>query len=218
MKTLLVLEGGAFRGTYTAAIIDKFIEDNINIDAIIGVSAGALIAPNYYSRQIGRCLNINRKYCKDSRYMGKKSLIETGNFVNKDFAYYDVTKNIEMQARTFGPHNAFSVGEVFDEKEYEKNYKLLLATVSNVETGLPEYIEVNNVYNQIEVLRASSAIPFLTNIVEINNNYYLDGAICDSIPIKKALSLEYDRIIVILTSEKGKAFLIGMLSHIAPSK
>ena len=50
MKTLLVLEGGAFRGTYTAAIIDKFIEDGINIDAIIGVSAGALIAPNYYSR------------------------------------------------------------------------------------------------------------------------------------------------------------------------
>ena len=126
MKTLLVLEGGAFRGTYTAAIIDKFIEDGINIDAIIGVSAGALIAPNYYSRQIGRCLNINRKYCKDSRYMGKKSLIKTGNFVNKDFAYYNVTKNIE----------------VFDEKEYEKNYKLLLATVSNVETGLPEYIEI----------------------------------------------------------------------------
>ena len=62
MKTLLVLEGGAFRGTYTAAIIDKFIEDGINIDAIIGVSAGALIAPNYYSRQIGRCLNINRKF------------------------------------------------------------------------------------------------------------------------------------------------------------
>ena len=88
MKTLLVLEGGAFRGTYTAAIIDKFIEEGINIDAIIGVSAGALIAPNYYSRQIGRCLNINRKYCKDSRYMGKKSLIETGNFVNKDFAYF----------------------------------------------------------------------------------------------------------------------------------
>ena len=83
MKTLLVLEGGAFRGTYTAAIIDKFIEDNINIDAIIGVSAGALIAPNYYSRQIGRCLNINRKYCKDSRYMGKKSLIETGNLLIK---------------------------------------------------------------------------------------------------------------------------------------
>ena len=46
-------------------------------------------------------------------------------------------------------------------------------------------------------------MPFLTNIVEINNNYYLDGAICDSIPIKKALSLEYDRIIVVLTREKG---------------
>ena len=155
MKTLLLLEGGAFRGTYTAAIIDKFIEDNINIDAIIGVSAGALIAPNYYSRQIGRCLNINRKYCKDSRYMGKKSLIETGNFVNKDFAYYNVTKNLE----------------VFDEKEYEKNYKLLLATVTNVETGFSEYIEITNVINQIEVLRASSAMPFLTNIVEIDNKY-----------------------------------------------
>lgn len=187
MKTLLLLEGGAFRGMYTAAIVDKFIEEGTQIDAIIGVSAGAIIAPNYYSRQIGRCININKKYCKDSRYMGKKSLIETGNFVNKDFAYYNVTKNLE----------------VFDEKEYENNYKLILATVSNVETGLAEYIEVKNVYNQIEVLRASSAMPFLTNIVEIDNHYYLDGAICDSIPIVKALSLKYDKIIVILTREKG---------------
>ena len=187
MTTLLVLEGGAFRGMYTAAIIDKFIEDNINIDCIIGVSAGAIIAPNYYSKQAQRCININKKYSKDPRYMGKKSLIETGNFINKDFAYYDVNKKYF----------------VFDEKEYEKNYKCLLATVTNVETGLPEYIEVTNVINQIEVFRASSAMPFLTNIVEINNNYYLDGAISDSIPIEKALSLNYDKIIVILTRKKG---------------
>ena len=91
----------------------------------------------------------------------------------------------------------------FDYDTFDKSKTKFYSVVTNIETGLPEYIEVNNVYNQIEVLRASSAMPFLTNIVEINNNYYLDGAICDSIPIKKALSLEYDRIIVILTREKG---------------
>ena len=69
MKTGLLLEGGAMRGLYTAGVLDIFMENNIKIDGIVRVSAGALFGMNYKSKQIGRVLRYgilfffnNRKY------------------------------------------------------------------------------------------------------------------------------------------------------------
>lgn len=50
MKVKLVLEGGGFRGLFTAGVLDVFLENNIEIDEIIGVSAGALFGVNYFSK------------------------------------------------------------------------------------------------------------------------------------------------------------------------
>ena len=47
MRTGLVLEGGAMRGMFTAGVLDVFMENNMEIDGIIGVSAGALFGVNY---------------------------------------------------------------------------------------------------------------------------------------------------------------------------
>ena len=85
-KIGLVLEGGAMRGIYTAGIVDTFLEKIINIDAIIGVSAGALFGVNYVSKQKGRVLRYNKKYANDKNYMGIHSLITTGNLVNTELA------------------------------------------------------------------------------------------------------------------------------------
>lgn len=41
----LVLEGGAFRGLYTGGVTDTLLLNNINIQTVIGVSAGALTGP-----------------------------------------------------------------------------------------------------------------------------------------------------------------------------
>ena len=49
MKVGLVLEGGAMRGLYTAGVIDTFLKEKIDVDTIIGVSAGALFGMNYKS-------------------------------------------------------------------------------------------------------------------------------------------------------------------------
>ena len=64
-KACLVLEGGAMRGIYTSAIIDTFLDENIMFDSLIGVSAGALFGVNYVSKQKGRSLRYNKKYCKE---------------------------------------------------------------------------------------------------------------------------------------------------------
>ena len=183
MSVGLVLEGGAMRGMYTAGVLDVFLENNIEVDGIIGVSAGVLFGVNYCSKQKGRVIRYNKKFAKDKRYMGIHSLITTGNIINKDFSFYEVPFKLD----------------VFDEKTYEESKIDFYATITNVETGKPEYVKLENVFEQMEVLRATSAMPFVSKMVELNGNKYLDGGISDSIPIDKCKELGYEKIIVILT-------------------
>jgi predicted patatin/cPLA2 family phospholipase len=183
MRVGLVLEGGAMRGLYTAGVLDVFMDNNINIDGIVGVSAGVLFGVNYLSKQRGRVLRYNKDYIKDKRYMSFHSLVTTGNFVNKDFSFYELPFKLD----------------IFDEKAFEESGIDFYATVTNVETGKAEYIKVNNVLEQMEVLRATSALPYMSKMIELENGKYLDGGLSDSIPVEKCKELGYDKIIVILT-------------------
>ena len=83
----LVLEGGGFRGMYTCGVIDVFMENGICFNEVVGVSAGAAFGCNIKSKQIGRALRYNKRFCRDPRYSGLKSFIKTGDLYNKDFAY-----------------------------------------------------------------------------------------------------------------------------------
>ena len=183
MSIGLVLEGGSMRGMYTAGVVDVFLENNIKIDKMVGVSAGVLFGINYMSNQPGRVIRYNKRFVNDSRYMGFKSLITTGNIINKDFTYYDIPFNID----------------VFDEETFEKSDCELYAGVTNVVSGKPEFFKVNNGFEDMELLRATSAMPFVSKIVEWDGKKYLDGGISDSIPIGKCQELGCEKIIVVLT-------------------
>lgn len=186
MKVGLVLEGGAMRGMYTAAILDCFLDKKIKVDGIIGVSAGALFGVNYCSMQKGRALRYNKKYITDPRYTSLKSLIKTGNIVNIDFAYHEVPFKLD----------------VFDEEAYSKSKTAFYAVITNIKTGQPEYKKIINASIQIDELRASGSMPFVSKPVKIGYDYYLDGALGDSIPILKCEEMGYDKIIVVLTRPK----------------
>ena len=183
MKTALILEGGGMRGLYTAGVLDAMLDDKIKYDSIYGVSAGAVFGVNYLSKQKGRVLRYNKKYVNDKRYMSFSSFIKTGNFINKQFAYYDVPFKYD----------------IFDEETYSKSKTNFYAVMTNIETGEAEYPKIINCGIQIEELRASSALPFLSKPVQINDKKYLDGGIADAIPIKKAIEEGYDKIVVVLT-------------------
>lgn len=183
MSVGLVLEGGAMRGMYTAGVLDVFLDNNIKVDGIVAVSAGVLFGVNYLSKQRGRVIRYNKRFAKDKRYMGIKSLITTGNIINKDFAFYEIPFKLD----------------VFDQETYAKSDIDFYGTITNVNTGKPEYVKIKDVFEQMEVLRATSAMPFVSKIVDIGEEKYLDGGISDSIPIDKAKELGYDKIIVILT-------------------
>ena len=84
------------RGLYTAGVLDELMEQGIYADSTVGVSAGAIFGCNYKSRQIGRTLRYNTRFCKDKRYMGLKSWITTGDLYSKDFAYGEVPWKLDV--------------------------------------------------------------------------------------------------------------------------
>jgi len=182
-KIGLVLEGGAMRGMYTAGVLDVFMDNNIHFDGIIGVSAGALFGPNYFSKQRGRVIRYNKRFCKDRRYMSLINFVLTGNAINKKFAFYDVTTKYD----------------IFDNETFIKNNTGYYVTATNVETGKAEYLEVKDILNDMEMLRATSAIPLVSRMVKINDKKYLDGGVSDSIPVDKCKKLGYEKIVVVLT-------------------
>ena len=186
-KTALILEGGAMRGLYSAGILDAFMENNINIDVIYGVSAGALFGLNYKSHQIGRALRYNLKYANEKNYMGFYSLITTGNIMNEEFCFKKLVYELDK----------------LDFETYKNNPVDFYAVVTNLQTGKPEYIKIDDAQKDMEYFRASGSMPFVSKPVKINDNLYLDGAISDAVPFKKALETNYEKIIVILTRPLG---------------
>ena len=188
MKVGLVLEGGGMRALFTAGVLDALLDiKELDIDGIVGVSAGALFGVNYVSGQKERAIRYNKKYARDKRYMGFYSWITTGNAVNEEFAFYEIPFKLD----------------VFDQEKFKQSKIDFYVVMTNVESGKPEYVLIKDVFKQMEYLRATSALPFASKIIEINGKKYLDGGISDSIPIDYCEGLGYDKIILLLTRPKN---------------
>ncbi|MBE7703418.1 MAG: patatin family protein [Cyanobacteria bacterium SIG28] len=182
-QTAFVLEGGAMRGLYTAGVLDVFMRNNITTNAIYGVSAGALFGINFKSKQIGRAIRYNIKYAHEKNYMGLYSLLTTGNIMNKEFCFNKLVNELDK----------------FDFETFNNSPIDFFAVVTNVETGLAEYIKIVDAKYGLEALRASGSMPFVSKCVDFEGAKYLDGAISDPIPLQKALDEGYEKIVVVLT-------------------
>lgn len=96
MKTGLILEGGTMRGMFTAGVLNILMENGIEVDGVIGVSAGTVFGCNYKSKQIGRTIRYNAKYCNDPRYCSLRSLIRTGNLYGNEFCYHEIPEKLDI--------------------------------------------------------------------------------------------------------------------------
>ncbi len=185
MKTALILEGGGMRGLYTAGVLDILMKNNIYTDVAVGVSAGALFGINYKSKQPGRVLRYNLKYAGNPSYTGWKSLLKTGNLMNKEFWFEDIPFKLDPM----------------DCETYRNNHTEFHAVITNLQNGKAEYKSIFDLENEecMEYLRASGSLPFCSKPVIVNGVPYLDGGIADSIPLKKYVEEGFDKIIVVLT-------------------
>lgn len=188
MKLGLVLEGGGMRGMYTAGVMDVMLENNIHVDSIVGVSAGAAFGCNYKSKQIGRVIRYNTKFCKDQRYSGFSSFIKTGDFFGADFCYNTIPNMLD----------------VFDTSIFKSTPEQFYVVCTDVVTGKPIYHELKTGNSEdLKWMRASASMPIVSKMVEINNQKLLDGGISDSIPLSFLKQNGCERNIVILTQQKG---------------
>lgn len=188
MRVGMVLEGGGMRGMYTAGVLDAMMENEIQIDGIVGVSAGTVFGCNYKSKQIGRTIRYNKKYCRDPRYGSFRSLLKSGDVFDKDFCYNQLPKVLDP----------------FDYKTFSENSMEFYATCTDANTGKAVYKRCyNGDDKELEWFRASASMPLVSKVVEIDGGAYLDGGMADSIPIRWMREKGFEKNIVVLTRPEG---------------
>lgn len=188
MKKGLVLEGGAMRGMFTAGVMDVLMENGVEFDSIVGVSAGAAFGVNYKSGQIGRVLRYNKRFCNDKRYCSTASLIKTGNLFNAKFCYHTVPNELD----------------VFDREAYNNSPVEFWLVCTEMESGTPYYHRCDKADDRcFEWIRASASMPLVSKPVRIDGSDYLDGGMSDSIPLKFMMKKGCERNVVVLTQPRN---------------
>lgn len=188
MKLGIVLEGGAMRGLFTAGVLDVLMENGIVCDGMVGVSAGATFGCNYKSKQIGRTLRYNLKYCRDKRYCSFSSLIKTGDLYGADFCYRQIPNELD----------------IFDTKAFLENPMEFYIVCSDIDSGKPLYYKYEKSDDRdLEYMRASASMPLVSTVVEIDGKRLLDGGMTDSIPLEFSEKAGFDKNIVVLTQPRS---------------
>ncbi len=183
----LVLEGGGMRGMYTAGVLDVFMEQGIVFDGVIGVSAGAICGCSFVSGQVGRTIRYNKNYCTDKRFMSVYSLLTTGDLVGNEFCYHEIPEKLDP----------------FDNEAFQRSATEFYVTCTNLETGKAEYVRMHDMDAQIDYLRASASLPYVSRTVEIDGMKLLDGGCGDSIPVRAFMDMGFEHNVVIFTREAG---------------
>lgn len=196
--TALVLEGGGYRGAFTAGVLDVLMERGVwGFQSIWGTSAGSLNAISFRSRQMGRTIRIMLAFRDDRRMASLVSLATTGEVTNESFLYHDVQEEIDP----------------CDNDTFNASTLRMFSVATDMVFGTAHYFEVKRLPDDIEMVRASSAVPIVTQSVEIAGHRYLDGGTGDSVAIDPALGiirpdevvdyLPAERAIVVLTQHRA---------------
>lgn len=185
----IVLEGVATRGVFTSGILDYLMEEDLYFSHVIGVSAGSCNGVDYVSRQIGRtkkCMIPEKK--EYSYYSGVRSAIKEKSILDMDMVFDTFPKKIYP----------------FDFETYFQSDMVCEIVTTNCETGKAEYMtEQSDPDRLMKLCRASSSMPLLSPIVNIDGVPYLDGGLADSVPIRRALQSGNEKIVLVLTRNPG---------------
>jgi len=188
--------------TSISIFIKLIFSIKIEVDGVIGVSAGATFGCNYKSKQIGRTIRYNMKYCNDPRYCSFRSLLKTGDLYGAEFCYHTLPEQLD----------------IFDNETYEASPMEFYMVTTDVNTGEPVYYKCDKFDHEgLEWVRASASMPLVSRIVEVGGRQMLDGGISDSIPLQYFQSIGYNKNLVILTQPrdyvKKEKLPIGRIEH-----
>ena len=191
-NTGLILEGGGMRGVFTSGVLDAFMKYKLYFHYTVAVSAGACNGLSYASRQPRRARISNIDMLAKYNYIGLRHLVTQGCIFDPELLYHRF------------PYELIP----FDYDEYFRNcrngYQFEIV-VTNCQTGFAEYLEEKsgNSLRLNNLARASSSLPYVSKIINIDDKYFLDGGIVDSIPILRSIETGHTTNVVISTRNKG---------------
>lgn len=187
-KSSLILEGGGLRGVFTCGVLDNFMERGIEFPFSVGVSAGACNGLSYISKQKGRAKYSNIDLLEKYRYIGLKYLFTQRNIMDFNLLF----------------HKFPDVIIPYDYQELASTTRKFVMVTTNCITGEANYLEeYGDSRRVIDIVKASSSLPYVSPISYVDGIPMLDGGIADSIPVKYAISQGYDNPVVVLTRNRG---------------
>lgn len=181
----MVLEGGAFRGLYGEGVLDFLMQQGINLQCTIGVSAGAMNGFHYVSGQIGRSARVNLGLRHDPRYVGRAARKNNQGIIGFDYIYGEYEKT-----------------DPFNYERFESPERRFIAVATNVGNGQTVYFEKGVCKDIRQAIRASASMPYLSKPVPIEGIYCLDGGCSVKIPFRWALEQDFEKVVVIRTRQK----------------
>ena len=207
-RTGLVLEGGGMRGIFTVGVLDCFMDHGVRFPYTVGVSAGASNGISYISGQRGRSRFSNIDLLKHYNYIGWRHFLRGRGYIDLDYIFY-------VYPERYYP---------FDYDAFFKAPERFEMVVSNCLTGQAEYLEEKRDRDRLlAVCKASRTLPVLCPITYVDGVPMVDGGVCDAIPVRHALEQGCDRLVLVLTRNKGyrKAdkdfYLPGFIYHQYPA-
>ena len=188
-KTGLVLEGGGMRGVFTSGVLDAFMKYDVNFSYIVAVSAGACNGLSYVSRQPRRARMSNIDMLVKYDYIGLRHLVTQGCIFDPELLYDRFPNELVP----------------YDYDTYFSSQSTFEMVVTNCNTGRAEYITEKSGDRQrlLDICRASSSLPYVSKVIDVDGLPYLDGGIVDSIPVQRAIDMGHERNVLVLTRNRG---------------
>lgn len=184
----LILEGGGMRGVFTCGVLDNLMDRGIRFPYAIGVSAGACNGLSYISGQRGRAKYSTIDLMAEHHYIGYRYLLTKRNIMDFDLLFHTFPEQII-------PYDYEALAQ--SKQRFE------MVTTSCVTGKACYYEEKNDPKRVIDIVKASSSLPFVCPISYVDGEPMLDGGIADSIPLLRARELGYSNNVVVLTRNKG---------------
>jgi len=186
----LILEGGGMRVTYTAGVLDAFLDHDLDFRYVIGVSAGANAGSDYVAGQRERNYRVFVEFAADPRYAGWRNLLLERSWFGMRFLF-------ETLPGRLAP---------FDYQAFRDSPRALVVGVTDCETGEAVYFRQHDHDPRwfiAAVHRASCSLPLLSPPVVVNGRCCYDGGVADSIPVARAVADGSRRNVVVLTRNAG---------------
>lgn len=187
-NTALVLEGGGMRGVFTCGVLDYLMDHHIEFPYTVGVSAGACNGLSYMSHQRGRGKFSNIDLLAKYKYIGIRPLLKRRGLIDQQLLFHRFPDRIL-------PYNY---------KAYAENPNRFEMVTTDCRTGKACYWEEKHDEKRIiDIVKASSSLPYACPTIYVDGRPMLDGGIVDSIPLLRAVEQGYDKLVVVLTRNKG---------------